>query len=530
MKGLIIILALVFLTQLNIFGQHEVEYNYKSKKMLPITPADHGSISTFRISNINKFLYQVKISSSQSDFISKPPVVFSSIFVLEKKEQTLLKETAQKAIQNIQKDNKDKETAVELMNNMAELLRTQMNLNSYYAEISLLEIQQPDTISTKADSLNKIKIEQLNKEIEMLNKKIKELDGIILKLTKALDNEFSKKTVDIFSKGLFVSEAFDQLEDCKTVKNKLIRIAMTDGLDFNQAIDNLNEVYKEYPNLNKPEKLLSAFEKSYRQFNTSLQLYSIDPVVVMQNEDEASSTYESIKALGAEIEEIKKRVDKTEYEKLFNEINELHSALRNINNYFIVSDPIQAKKDIINYEVKIEPKKGLETLTALEDRNFSIEVPIRGGVKIDFSSGLCFTSNLYDRKYSSSVSQEDTTLSNIKEHKDNNIGKFSLGAFLHVSLRSTYSIKPGFTFGLGLNSEDLSNMQVYIGGSIIIGQNERFIVSSGISFAYVDYLKGQYSLKAPTKTIDIEDTLTEKSILAGWFVSFSYNLTNSKED
>ncbi|MEO7991200.1 MAG: hypothetical protein ABI663_16740, partial [Chryseolinea sp.] len=184
----------------------------------------------------------------------------------------------------------------------------------------------------------------------------------------------------------------------------------------------------------------------------------------------------------------------------------------------------------INYNVKITPRKGIETLTALENRNFNIEVPINGGVKIDFSTGLFVTTNLHDRKYSKTIISSDTSKSTITENKNNSIAQLSLGALMHVSPRLSGNFKPGFTFGLGLNSTDLSNAQVFAGASAMFGSTERFIVSSGISLADVDYLSGKYSLNTPIENSMIDSALTEKSVRAGWFISFTYNLTNKKKE
>src|SRR5690606_27509344 len=123
----------------------------------------------------------------------------------------------------------------------------------------------------------------------------------------------------------------------------------------------------------------------------------------------------------------------------------------------VVSDPVQADKDVINFDIKITPRKDLSNVTNLENRLFSTTVPIKGGVKIDFSTGLFITTGLHDRRYSLNQSSTDSLSSTISENKNNNVAQISLGALMHISPRTTKYFKPGFSFGFGLNSTDISN-------------------------------------------------------------------------
>jgi hypothetical protein len=523
MKKANIIAAFSLLVSMNVFGQNKVVYDFITKEPPIITPADLGTNSVFRINNINKFLYEVKIESSQSEFNSTPPAIFSTIFNFEKKEESTVKSEADKVIENSLEPKEKKETALLFGMQKAMLYKNKQMLSSFNED--LLELtEQPDSLKENS------KITQLNQTINDLKSEIKNQEDKITELNKTIDNEFLKKTTEIHVNSRIVSESFDQLEEAKTIKNKLIRITLTDGLDYQKAIDKINQLTSEYPFILKPEKLLSSFQSSYNSYKTSLQLYSINTAVKKHFGDDEGKLRESIAPLSTEVEDIKKKVEKYDYTKLFEEINQLITELRNENNYFICSDPVQAKKDIINYNVKITPRKGVESLTALENRNFNIEVPIKGGVKIDFSTGLFVTTFLHDRKYSKTISANDTSQSIITENQNNSLAKLSLGALMHISPRSTGNCKLGFTFGLGLNSTDLTNAQIFVGGSAMFGSNERFIVSTGVSLANVDYLNGKYSLNTPTKNTTIDNTLTEKSLRAGLFVSFTYNLTNKKKE
>lgn len=523
MKKMQWILLMGCLISFGAAGQHNVEYNFITKDAPVIAPVESGTNSTFKITNINKFLYEVDIKSSQSEFHSTPPAIFSTIFVFEKKEESTAKAEADKVLEKASETDKKKETAMAFGLEKVKLFSNEKMLTTFSE--ALMELNnQPDSLKEAS------KIMQLNQTIQKLNDDIREQKQHIAELTKAIDDDFLKKTTEIQINGRIVSEAFDQLEECKVIKNQLIRIALTDGLDNKTATDKINKLVIDYPFVLRPNKLLSSFQSSYGVFKSALQLYALNATIKEHFKNDEAKLKESTAALAAEIEEIKKKVDRFDYAKLFEEINQLITELQNKNNYFVASDPVQARKDIISYQVKISPRKGVETMTALENRNFTIEVPTKGGVKIDFSTGLFITSNLYNRKYTRSEVPSDTSQSTLTENKNNSLAQLSLGALMHISPRWTGNVKPGFSFGLGLNSEDLSNAQIFIGGSAMFGAAERFIVSAGISLANVDYLNGKYSLNTPIKNTAFSESVTEKSMRAGWFLSLTYNLTNKKKE
>ncbi|MEO7991385.1 MAG: hypothetical protein ABI663_17670, partial [Chryseolinea sp.] len=336
MKQFHTIATFFLLISMDTLGQQIIEYNFLTKDPPKVTPLVIGTSSTFRINNINKFLYEVKIESSQSEFNSDPPAIFSTIFKFEKKEESTGKLEADKVIENSSESTEKKETALLFGMEKALLYKNKQMLFSIKEDLSVLN-ERPDSLKEND------KISQLGVVIEDLKNKIKDQEGKIIELYKAIDNEYLKKTTEIHVNGRIVSEAFDQLEEAKTIKNKLIRISLTDGLNYQKATGILNQLILEYPYILKPEKLLSSFQSSYNSFKTSLQLYSVNTAVKTHFGNDDEKLKESTSSLSKEIEEIKSNVDKFDYTKLFEEINQLLTELNNENNYFISSDPVQAK-------------------------------------------------------------------------------------------------------------------------------------------------------------------------------------------
>jgi hypothetical protein len=215
-----------------------------------------------------------------------------------------------------------------------------------------------------------------------------------------------------------------------------------------------------------------------------------------------------------------------------------------IQNYSILStSPIQIKdKDMLTYNLDFF-KDGKK----VETREYSFL--IRGGFKIDYSSGFAYSS-LRDESYQiiDKGTRTDTTFfvdeyfnttdsitglteTNLKGisllNEDINIG---VSAVMHFYSRTGTLINWGGTFGFMLNTK--AEFNYLLGGSLIFGQNQRFILSGGASFGQVNRLNPKYStseIYTESQLGQVSDSqLTVKKWDIGYFFGISYNLGNIK--
>lgn len=509
MKKLIPFLVLLLIITNSAFSQNIVEYDFKTKSLDTIKPVKIGENCVFKVKNINKFIYEVKIKSSQSEFNSKPPAILSGMLKIETPEKNTIESEIKKVNDQVYADtiiNK----LIDCKNRIDELSKEIDSLNKY-------STSNKDTIIIRQKEKEKESIEKIKISIER--------DTIYVNV-----NYYYKKLATMQSKAIKISSLFDKLEKVKEIKNKIVRISATDGMNYDTVKSKIDILYKEYPYIKNPEDLLSEFYKVYKQLVLVDIKYQNDKKFKRINLSDSIKISNSIERLTEEMDNLYNKVCNYNYSLLFQEIDLWCIELVNENNYFVASDPIQAKGDIINYNLIINPKESSNPVFVSEKRDFNVEVPIYGGIKIDFSTGFFVTNNLYNRKYSLSNYLADSSMKIISQDKNNSLAQFSVGALMHISPRCTGYIKPGFAFGLGFNSADLTKAQVYIGASAIFGLREQFIFSAGLSLANVDYLKGKYSLGTPTINLNNDTPLTEKVIKAGWFISFSYNLTSKKKE
>jgi len=185
--------------------------------------------------------------------------------------------------------------------------------------------------------------------------------------------------------------------------------------------------------------------------------------------------------------------------------------------------------DFLNFSLNIEPKK--DKKGNIRVLNQPISIPIRGGVKVDFSTGLYYSS-ISNSKYA----LRDYILTDTLRGKDirgengdqNGKGTVGVMALMHVYPRLG-DLQPAFSFGFG-KALDL-NYSVLAGGSIMFGKRNRFALSGGINFSSVKVLSAKYFddqgvlIRQPKEAGTLD---TFNKIKTGGFIGFSYSLSGKK--
>jgi len=188
--------------------------------------------------------------------------------------------------------------------------------------------------------------------------------------------------------------------------------------------------------------------------------------------------------------------------------------------------------DELVFNLNIKPKESASGGLHLSDE--TIAIPIRGGWKIDFTTGF-YGSTISNQKYSLSNyewEKPDTTIM-MKEIIQDSDGKETIGitALMHVYQRLGV-INTGPTFGVGV-SLDL-NYSLLLGWSILLGQKNRVALSAGFNFSSVKELSKNYQeingkLLLPNSSTEVNRHNTTKQ---GYFISltYSFGLSNKKQE
>ncbi len=189
------------------------------------------------------------------------------------------------------------------------------------------------------------------------------------------------------------------------------------------------------------------------------------------------------------------------------------------NDFYTLPIDIQGKNaDAIEFTIKRFDKE-----TNQEDEAFvgKYKVWITGGLKIDISAGIFLTS-LFDRQYETRDVAAGTALKEVylKNHGQYD---FAFGSTINTNFRLNSWIQPQVNFGAIFTQNQ--KFQMILGAGAILGREERWILSGGLSMGVVDRLAdgfqngGSYDLGTSGQIPMV------KQFKFGHFIGITYNLS-----
>ena len=232
---------------------------------------------------------------------------------------------------------------------------------------------------------------------------------------------------------------------------------------------------------------------------------------------------------------------RTKYLPLSKKIAEIVNALNAVS-YRAISYRIQPNgADVIRFDVEIKKK------TETTPKKLNYEVMIRGGVKIDFSTGVFF-SNLLDHNFTVSDTAfqvlgdsanpfnstygfniaNDTILTRNTISR-NDEGSFNVGvaSMAHIYIRTGSKIAtPTLSVGLGFDQDQKIR---YLGGAgVILGRQQRFIFSGGFVAGQVERLHSQLQGRPFYDGTQVSSTTSRVWEMGGFF-GVTFNLTANRQ-
>lgn len=333
------------------------------------------------------------------------------------------------------------------------------DLNETTEEKTWLSVKPRELIALKLINVNPLKYKytinnneityfmdtkKINEDLDLINKKgteKEEYDSVAYK-SLPLENEKLKKSIE-------------ELQ-VKIEKFELIYIN-TQSLDINDFSKNRTILFDELINLKaKADKNLKCYNEGIKE------------------------SYKNLLS-----EEQRKDVEKDAKDNLA----KVEVVLKSFKEKFFFSDEfytlpvdVQAKNiDAVEFTIKRFDKAANK-----EDENFAgkYKVWIQGGLKIDISAGVFLTS-LYDEEYEARDIVGNTTDKQIMLKKRGNYD-FAFGSTVNTNFRLNSWIQPQVNFGFVFTQNQ--KFQLLLGGGVIIGREERWIISGGLSMGVVDRL------------------------------------------
>ena len=467
-------------------------YNSAKGKVAPLT---YGGFAKFKIININTFRYKVELQGTSVNYMTPIPSELQRVFRLSGEnfsDQNLVKALGL-----------TKESATE-MEEVEEQTRDVAKAAGSDAETAALKAIQfsDDTVAADdAKAANKIKdaAEKLEKEMQKL---VAACEQFVVIAQKVANIKFTRMQLVNLSKQLW---------------------------------KNHGEMLAALPALLTEEQMKANYDLFTVYYAKAYSLYT-NALLAAEAADEAKvpgakSYIKAIKQADEKIEEGHDLFYQDNFIKLIEDVVTLQNALENSANFEVKSAPIQVDGDYVGFTFKIAPVQVNSLMPFETAQEFPIEIPARGGLKVDFGVGPAFSfgDNSRDNIYFfEPTSKKDTSV--LKQRPNNNTISPGIAATMHVGPRNGTEWRPALMFGVGAGFQTMQdvNLSMYVGASVVCGKRERVMLSAGWSFLRVERLKDkEYTLDKEylTSSTSIAN-VTEKVFKSSGFLSISYNLTN----
>lgn len=215
-----------------------------------------------------------------------------------------------------------------------------------------------------------------------------------------------------------------------------------------------------------------------------------------------------------------------------NKIQVLVNNYRIINegNFTFQTDTLRVSRDEVTLKITVNPVKEL-VCEGIEGLIVSETYRTKGGWKVDFSAGLFLnggSSDFLGNEFQYNA-VTDSTVS--IQRKDGGGGSLlSVGAFMHIYRRSGTNFNLAISPGLSTTTS-FDGLNFHLGGSAIIGRQERLVLTLGATAREVKVLDTHYREDVPYMKSDLPDSPPTVKVFPkfGWFISLTYNWSKLKK-
>jgi hypothetical protein len=441
------------------------------------------------------------------------------------------------------------------------ITRTQQT-RDYFTEKSKLQesqlkLEQIMEIKKRYDELNSIKSDIKEEQDKIEESKI---------LLKSNLNSFGFTEENFQSKFIELQSQINSLKNnleayyITATNSSIVDIEFTDQIKLHQkSIDSLEQIGVFYHSLlviaesnqpaediinDKNDLILNFFGKDLRNFeiikalNEKLEnerqnfLILSEKYSKTQSQNIDSGYSNAAKEVFNNIKNQRSQINKNDFDKLFNEIIRVLDFLVKENfsiTYKTLSLP--GNMDFIQYNFKAEPKSNLQNSIGIKPVDLNYKVKIRGGTRIDISTGVFWNFLTFDSTYTYFKDPIDENKTKINAENSNSFIP-DFGVLFHLYRRSISDLKLGGSFGI---STDTQRIAYYLGASVLIGRSERINFNFGLSGRQVNRMAFHPEGMTLNQAIEslpspIVPLLDPAPFRIGAFVGLSFNLLNNREN
>jgi hypothetical protein len=497
-----------------------IEFDYLADTSISYSRiVKHGTQVGIRVKNINKKLFTIDAKFTETNYNETKPVLFETF------DKTKLPQPPDPG--NGMSGNNFESTRFQMQGN-SELLQKIDDIITQVARLSSEIKNQTTIIQSFITNYNRIKtILSYHQEIIDLQNSCSDSLPILLKtLAETTDNNFRLKNLDIGAteKGILQKRNYAlNAGVIKTVSNNTVSEAENDYAKMEAGF---------IPSkVTSWHKRADAIVKALDELNTQARASRVVNNELVRELRTLKENYTCSDDI-ADLEDLHNRINPG---KLLSDISAfkakgISDLLKTYNGFneaewtFEVS-PEKMKSDENEFKISILPKENLQC-TPLK-RTYQVEIRPGSGLKIDFSSGFFanFGGNDFkDQGYHYDSIPSEPGKYKIVRNRNQDVLFPSIGALMHIYRRTGREFNWSGSFGI--STKDLEKINYHVGGSLIFGYSQRFVLSAGVTLTRAVLLDNKYEvgqLIDKAGAPDVIPTGTYNRI--GFFASFTYNLT-----
>lgn len=501
-------------------------YDFSKGEFLPGNLTPKGSVkpltlngfSTIRIINVNTFRYKVEINGRSVNYVTPIPSELQTIFRLQDQQQT--QRTTEDGVRAIQGSAGEVERLALSTTNAVQV--SVANLQAAQRKLSIVS-RMKFVIEKTINSKKAIKKAVTKKEKDSLatfsrqeEEHAEELD----QLRKVVDeaSPFDEAMKELRASVNRFLDVTKRVAAIKFRRIELINLSKNDWSTHQQLLDHLPAPLSK-----------SQMQRDFQDFGSVYHEVLSDAAAAQALANDVQAV--QVKAAKDQVQAGYDKITEDGLLKIIEDVVVLQQSLDDPATFSVVSPPIQIGGDVVAFTIKGTPVKANDLSRIIQERSFPVEIPSKGGLKVDFSVGptVSFGKHSRDEKFFlEESSKADTVL--LSQRDNNNSVSPGLAAMMHFYSRTGKELAFGGMLGVGAGFQSVGdpNFCLYGGVSLVMGKAQKIILSSGVSFLRVDRLKSQEfetGKEYATAKVSLGD-VTEKVFRPSLFFSISYNITN----
>lgn len=549
-------------------GQTTVTYDAETRTTSDDNCVELESQVIFQVKNVNPLHYAVSITSKNIVVHSEASAAWSKVLGWEGKADEEVDKSAVSAAQEASTGNAEK--TLELEKNIADIVSAERDIqrlanaksasevlladrsealatfkNSGDKGLTTISILEPFTRLTQErfDALPKGEvITIMNDEVEAEKMNLERLKQEEAAAWKRLSD--LKKKKEALQSSSLPHDLGPVLEAANSVSvayralmhlgDHYTRVAIASGAcrPVAETQVELNSLAMAHPAAD-PIALLREVENSIADLRKNVTLFHQERSGYGAAEREAGE--KTIKAVVEAVDRIEKDLKTKDangsgYLDRIMSNEQMIRQLASASSYTAISTPVTALGDVVEFTVTLEPRKDNDAGCTLEKETFTHRVRVRGGVRVDFGTGLLAVFNQNDHSYRLDAHPANEAQVIVRKNSGTNWGRPALSANMFLSKRTCTRGKPAFTIGLAMDLTDLSNFSIYPGLAWMFGPDPWFTIHGGLALGQVDILKGSLEEGASYASGEVDAAaLTEKRYMPGAFLGIAIVLTKEKK-